>query len=512
MVIKEVRLILGDQLYGGHSWFDKVNPEVLYLMMEVRSETDYVSHHIQKVVAFFAAMRTFAADLSAKGHQILYLGLDDPRNKQSFGENLMWVLEENPEAAWAYQLPDEYRLDQLFMELSSQFKVSSRRVDTEHFLCERGAVKDFFVGKKQYLLESFYRHLRKQTGLLMEGSKPSGGKWNFDSENRQKYYGQVPLPPRLKLANQVDELLEMVRKAGVQTIGSIHNNQLEWPINRVQSLQLLEHFCKHGLPHFGSYQDAMSEADPFLFHSRISFALNAKILHPREVLNRVVQEWEDRPDQISLAQVEGFVRQILGWREYIRGIYWAEMPAYLESNALGHKLPLPSWFWNAKTRMRCLSHSIEQSLKYAYAHHIQRLMVTGNFALLAGIAPAEVDRWYLGIYIDAIEWVELPNTRGMSQFADGGLLATKPYVSSANYLRKMGHYCEECSYDAKSRHGMLACPFNSLYWDFHDRHREKLIRNPRIGMVYRTWDKMDSAEQVAIRNKASWLKEHLEEL
>ena len=512
MVIKEVRLILGDQLYGGHSWFDKVNPEVLYLMMEVRSETDYVSHHIQKVVAFFAAMRAFAADLSAKGHQILYLGLDDPRNKQSFGENLMWVLEENPEAAWAYQLPDEYRLDQLFMELSSQFKVSSRRVDTEHFLCERGAVKDFFVGKKQYLLESFYRHLRKQTGLLMEGSKPSGGKWNFDSENRQKYYGQVPLPPRLKLANQVDELLEMVRKAGVQTIGSIHNNQLEWPINRVQGLQLLEHFCKHGLPHFGSYQDAMSEADPFLFHSRISFALNAKILHPREVLDRVVQEWEDRPDQISLAQVEGFVRQILGWREYIRGIYWAEMPAYLESNALGHKLPLPSWFWNAKTRMRCLSHSIEQSLQYAYAHHIQRLMVTGNFALLAGIAPAEVDRWYLGIYIDAIEWVELPNTRGMSQFADGGLLATKPYVSSANYLRKMGHYCEECSYDAKSRHGMLACPFNSLYWDFHDRHREKLIRNPRIGMVYRTWDKMDSAEQVAIRNKASWLKEHLEEL
>ena len=227
MMIKEVRLILGDQLYGGHSWFDKVNPEVLYLMMEVRSETDYVSHHIQKVVAFFAAMRAFAADLSAKGHQILYLGLDDPRNKQSFGENLMWVLEENPEAAWAYQLPDEYRLDQLFMELSSQFKVSSRRVDAEHFLCERGAVKDFFVGKKQYLLESFYRHLRKQTGLLMEGSKPSGGKWNFDSENRQKYYGQVPLPPRLKLANQVDELLEMVRKAGVQTIGSIQNNQLE---------------------------------------------------------------------------------------------------------------------------------------------------------------------------------------------------------------------------------------------------------------------------------------------
>ena len=190
----------------------------------------------------------------------------------------------------------------------------------------------------------------------------------------------------------------------------------------------------------------MTEEDPFLFHSRLSFALNAKILHPKEVLDRVVQEWEDRPDQISLAQVEGFVRQILGWREYIRGIYWAEMPAYSDSNALGHKLPLPSWFWNAKTRMRCLSHSIGQSLEYAYAHHIQRLMVTGNFALLAGIAPAEVDQWYLGIYIDAIEWVELPNTRGMSQFADGGLLATKPYVSSANYLRKMGHYCEQCPY------------------------------------------------------------------
>ncbi|MEK9562752.1 MAG: cryptochrome/photolyase family protein, partial [Deltaproteobacteria bacterium] len=352
MVIKEVRLILGDQLNEGHSWFEKVSPEVLYLMMEVRSETDYVSHHIQKVIAFFAAMRAFAANLSEKGHRTLYLGLDDPRNQQSFGKNLKWVLEENPKATWAYQAPDEYRLDQLFLKLSSQLGVPSRTVDTEHFLCEREEVKDFFAGKKQYLLESFYRHLRKQTGLLMEGSKPTGGKWNFDAENRQKYDGQVPFPPRVKLANQVDELLEMVRNAGVKTIGSIQNNQLDWPIDRSQSLKLLEHFCKYGLPHFGSYQDAMTEEDPFLFHSRLSFALNAKILHPKEVLDRAVQEWQDRPDQISLAQVEGFVRQILGWREYIRGIYWAEMPAYSDSNALGHKLPLPSWFWNAKTRMR----------------------------------------------------------------------------------------------------------------------------------------------------------------
>jgi deoxyribodipyrimidine photolyase-related protein len=512
MVIKEIRLILGDQLHVGHSWFHSINPEVLYLMMEVRSETDYVSHHIQKVVAFFAAMRAFAANLSEEGHQVLYLKLDDSRNQQSFGANLKWVLDNNPGAAWAYQMPDEYRLDQLFVKLNNQLKVFSRQVDSEHFLCERKAVKDFFVGKKQYLLESFYRHLRKQTGLLMQGSKPLGGKWNFDAENRKKYDGQVPLPPRLKLSNRVDDLVQLVREAGVETIGLIHNNELEWPINRLQSLRLLEHFCKYGLPYFGSYQDALTEKDPFLFHSRLSFALNVKLLHPREVLDRVVQEWEGRPDQISLAQVEGFVRQILGWREYIRGIYWAEMPSYSESNTLKHQLPLPSWFWTGKTRMRCLSHSIKQSLEYAYAHHIQRLMVTGNFALLAGIAPEELDKWYLGIYIDAIEWVELPNTRGMSQFADGGLLATKPYVSSANYLRKMGHYCEQCPYDAKSRHDTLACPFNSLYWEFHDRHREKLGRNPRIGMVYRTWDKMDSREQSAIRERAHWLKEHLEEL
>ena len=512
MFIKEFRLLLGDQLNEAHPWLREVDPQVVYLMMELRSETDYVVHHLQKVVAFFAAMRALAKKLREAGHEVWYLSLDDPRNRQSFAENLRWILATAPEARWAYQLPDEYRLDLQLQAAASELNRPVRVVDSEHFLCQRSAVADFFAGKKQYLLESFYRHLRKQNGLLMEGSKPVGGQWNFDADNRKRYDGKTPLPPALEVSNEVSELVKLVRNSGVKTLGTLQGNRISWPIDRQQSGRVLEHFCQHALPYFGSFQDALSEVDPFLFHSRLSFALNAKLLHPREVLDRVIQEWQRRPAEISLAQVEGFVRQILGWREYIRGIYWAEMPGYAQLNVLGHQQRLPSWFWNGQTRMRCLQHSIGQSLEQAYAHHIQRLMVTGNFALLAGIDPEEVDRWYLGIYIDAIEWVELPNTRGMSQFADGGLVATKPYVSSANYLRKMGSYCENCAYDPKLRTGPGACPFNSLYWEFHDRHRARLATNPRIGMVYRTWDKMAGHEQEEIRQQARRIRENLEEL
>jgi deoxyribodipyrimidine photolyase-related protein len=288
----------------------------------------------------------------------------------------------------------------------------------------------------------------------------------------------------------------MIEKAGVKTIGTIDPERFQWPVSRQESLEILDHFCEQLLANFGAYQDALTTWDPYLFHSRLSFSLNTKMISPLEVVQTVEKYWYAHQNQISIAQVEGFIRQIIGWREYMRGIYWAKMPEFRDLNYFGHDRKLPDWFWTGSTKMNCLKESIGQSLDLAYAHHIQRLMVTGNFTLLAGIHPYEVDQWYLGIYIDAIEWVEITNTRGMSQFADGGIVGTKPYVSSANYIKKQGNYCDHCAYEAAKKTGHGSCPFNSLYWHFYARNREKLEKNPRIGMMYRTWDKMTNQQEV----------------
>jgi deoxyribodipyrimidine photolyase-related protein len=354
--------------------------------------------------------------------------------------------------------------------------------------------------------------MRKRFDVLMEGEQPAGGDWNFDTENRRPYDGRVPIPPPLVFENDVSGIIETIRRSKVKTFGEIDPRRLIWPIDRPQALKLLAAFIADGLPHFGTYQDAMTVKSWSLFHCRLSFALNVKILHPLEVVTAAVNAWKEDPQRIAIQQVEGFVRQILGWREYMRGVYWALMPDFAGMNFFGHDLPLPDFYWTAETRMACLAAAIGQSLKHAYAHHIQRLMITGNFALLAGIHPDEVDAWYLGIYIDAIQWVEMPNTRGMSQFADGGIVATKPYVSSANYINKMSDYCGSCSYDPKKKYGEAACPFNAFYWDFYDRHRDKLAPNPRIGMMYRTWDRMAAAERKRILQQADIYRRDLNAL
>jgi deoxyribodipyrimidine photolyase-related protein len=298
----------------------------------------------------------------------------------------------------------------------------------------------------------------------------------------------------------------------VQTIGQLDSERFDWPVTREEALQTLDHFIQHRLAAFGVYQDAMTQRDWLLFHSRLSFCLNTKLLHPMEVVEACVSYWAANAEQVDFAGVEGFVRQIVGWREYMRGVYWARMPEYAELNFFGHKASLPSWYWTGKTGLNCLRHSIEQSLERAYAHHIQRLMVTGNFALLLGADPDQVDEWYLGIYMDAVEWVEITNTRGMSQFADGGIVGTKPYVSSANYIHKMGDYCENCTYKRDLKYGKGSCPFNSLYWDFYHRSRSLLERNPRIGMMYKVWDKMAEKEQKAILAQAEMYKQQIESL
>jgi deoxyribodipyrimidine photolyase-related protein len=499
---KILRLVLGDQLNTQHSWFAVPNSSITYLMLEMRQETDYVRHHIQKVVGFFLSMRHFAKELQEQGHQFIYLTLDDPQNQQSLPTQIQTLVRKEGFTRFEYLLPDEYRLDQQLQACCAELDIPCQAFDTEHFLTERGFLANFFKGKKTYLMESFYREMRRKYAVLMEGNQPLTGQWNYDQDNRQALKDKsLILPPRLH-PKRVSPILDLLDRCGISTIGKLDPEAFVWPTSREESLELLDHFCKHLLVHFGSYQDALTTWDPYLFHSRLSFSLNCKLISPLEVVQTVEGYWFKNQDKIGIAQAEGFIRQILGWREYMRGIYWDKMPEFAQLNFFGHERKLPDWFWTGNTKMNCLSQSIRQSLDLAYAHHIQRLMVTGNFALLAGIHPDEVDRWYLGIYIDAIEWVEITNTRGMSQFADGGIVGTKPYVSSANYIKKQGNYCGTCAYQADKKTGEGSCPFNSLYWHFHARNRDLLEKNPRIGMVYRTWDKMGNQHAILAQAEA----------
>ena len=509
---KTLRLVLGDQLNSHHSWFKTVDDSVTYVMMEIRTETDYATHHIQKVVGFFSAMQEFAAELQLQKHHLIYLHLNDDNNLQSFEKNIRYLIEKEAFTLFEYQFPDEYRLDEQLKKLFQSLSIATSVCDSEHFMSSRDELGDFFQGKKTFLMESFYHMMRKKHHILMEGDKPLTGKWNYDGENRKKLPKDHKPTSPLVFQNKVTHIVSEIQKTDIQTIGNIDANNFVWPINRKQSLALLDFFVTECLALFGSYQDAMTPNEWSLYHARLSFSMNVKLISPLEVINRAILEWENNPEKIAYHQLEGFVRQIIGWREYMRGIYWNKMPEYATMNYFNNENPLPEWFWTGKTKMNCLKDAINQSLNYAYAHHIQRLMVTGNFALLAGIHPDEVDAWYLGIYIDAIEWVEITNTRGMSQFADGGIVGTKPYVSSASYIDKMSHYCGSCFYKKAVKTGDKACPFNSLYWNFYDKNEDKLGKNPRIGMMYNVWRKMKPEDKVALLEQADYYLKNINNL
>ena len=509
---KTIRLILGDQLNINHSWFQKTDDSVTYVLMEIRSETDYATHHIQKIVGFFAAMRNFASELQSKNHNVIYFRLNDENNLQSFDKNLNYLIEKENFTHFEYQLPDEYRLDELLKNFCQTLSISSSVLDSEHFMSSRKELGDFFEGKKSFLMESFYHMMRKKHNILMQGDKPLTGKWNYDGENRKKIPKEHKPTPPLVFNTDVSEIISEIQKTNIKTIGTIASKNFVWPTTRTQSLELLDFFVTECLSYFGSYQDAMSPNEWSLYHSRISFSMNVKLISPLEVIHRAIEEWGNRSDEIVYNQLEGFVRQIIGWREYMRGIYWNKMPEYATMNYFNHENKLPDWFWTGKTKMNCLKDAINQSLNYAYAHHIQRLMVTGNFALLAGVHPDEVDAWYLGIYIDAMEWVEITNTRGMSQFADGGIVGTKPYVSSASYIDKMSHYCGSCYYKKAIKTGEKACPFNSLYWNFYDKNEGKLGKNPRIGMMYNIWRKIKPQDKAALLEQADYYLKNINEL
>ena len=507
-----LRLILGDQLNHNHSWYTQKSENTLYVMMEMRQETDYVRHHIQKVLGFFTAMRSFSQNLDSQGFKTIYLRLDDRQNTQSLTKNLEWIIEQNSITHFEYQLPDEYRLDQQLKTFSASLNIATKVYDTEHFLSERTELTEFFKGKKMFLMESFYRMMRRKYGVLMDGNEPLTGQWNYDADNRKKLpKNHRPIEP-LVFNKDVSEIYTLIQNQEIATIGNTNPKAFFWATTRAESLALLDFFVEQCLPNFGTYEDAMAMQYWSVYHSRLSFSLNIKLLSPLEIVKRAVQHWQENQDTISIAQIEGFVRQIIGWREYMRGIYWNQMPDYQHLNYLEHELKLPDFFWTGKTKMNCMKHAIGQSLDLAYAHHIQRLMIIGNFCLLAGINPDEIDKWYLGIYIDAIEWVEITNTRGMSQYADGGIVGSKPYVSSANYIDKMSDYCGSCYYDKTKKIGSNACPFNSLYWHFYDRHRAKLQRNPRIGMAYVTLDKMPDQQRREMLEQAELYLDKIEEL
>ncbi len=490
-----LRLILGDQLNEQHNWFSKVDDNVLYVIMELQQEQDYVKHHIQKIGAFFLAMRSFGELIKSTGNHLAYFKITSEESQKTLTENILDLVNTYQIQQFEYQSPDEVRLVNQLNKIEHDLQISSKEYDTEHFYTSRTELNTFFEGKKTLILESFYRYLRKKHQLLVDkNNNPEGGKWNYDKENRNKIPKQHQIASLQVCRNNVEDINNEIDQQNISYFGT-KKKYIEWPVTRKQSIDILDDFLVNGLPFFGMFQDAMTIKSWRIYHSLLSFSMNVKLISPKEIIEKAIDQYYNDEHNITLPQIEGFVRQILGWREYMRGIYWMKMPDYKSMNFLELKENLPSFYWTGKTNMNCLKHSINQSLNYAYAHHIQRLMVLGNFALLNGTDPDEVDEWYLGVYADAIEWVQLTNTRGMSQFSDGGIVGTKPYVSSANYINKMSDYCSSCKYNYKKNHGEDACPFNSLYWNFIDQHKEKLQPNRRMSMMYAVWNKKSPEER-----------------
>lgn len=509
-----LRLILGDQLNAQHSWFRECDSNTLYVIAELKQEGTYVKHHVQKLCAFFMAMHNFAEALTQAGHRVLHLTLDDTAGYESLPALLQALIAEHKVTSFEYQRPDEWRLYQqlrsftpvLSEGVDKDLPINVQEADTEHFMLPFDELAKQFKPQKAHRMEAFYRRMRKRFNILMNGDEPRGGRWNYDQENRNSFKASelAAIPSPLVFANDPSVYIERIDRHGIDHFGKLAE-QLIWPVSRRQALEQLQDFIEYKLPNFGRYQDAMtgnSDKAWSLYHARLSFALNAKMISPRLVIEQTLSYCEAHPGHTDLAQVEGFVRQILGWREYIRGMYWANAPSYSEQNKLKAQQALPAWFWDGSTKMNCMRQSIGQSLEYAYAHHIQRLMVIGNFALLAGIDPSALDEWYLGVYIDAIEWVEQPNTRGMSQFADGGLIASKPYAASGNYINKMSDYCADCAYQVKLKTGDKACPFNALYWHFLVRNEAVFKANPRMAFPYKQLEKMTEPQVQALTSYA----------
>ncbi len=507
---KTLVLILGDQLSREIAALDGFDAgRDIVLMVEVAQETTYVPHHKQKIAFILSAMRHLAAELTEEGIAVDYVRLDDPANTGSFTGELARAVARHSPTRIVVTEPGEWRVRRMMDDWPERFGVPVQIRDDDRFLCSRAEFRAWADGRKAYRMEFFYREMRRRTGLLMEGDEPTGGRWNFDAENRKRLPATLTPPRRAGVEPDAitREVLALVAARFPDHFGDLDG--FAWAVTRQDALSALERFISEALPHFGDYQDAMAQAEPFVFHALLSPYLNVGLLQAREVC--VAAERAFRAGQAPLNATEGFIRQILGWREYVRGIYWLEMPAYAQTNALSAQRPLPWFYWSGETAMNCLATTIADTRRHAYAHHIQRLMVTGNFALLAGIRPDEIEAWYLAVYCDAFEWVELPNVHGMVMHADGGLLASKPYAASGAYIDRMSDYCGRCAFDPKIKTGPGACPFNVLYWNFLIENRATLGRNPRLAMPYKTLDRMPADRTATIAREATAFLDSLDQ-
>ncbi|NCT41735.1 MAG: cryptochrome/photolyase family protein [Alphaproteobacteria bacterium] len=493
-------LILGDQLSHNISSLDNIDVENdVILMCEVWDEATYVKHHKKKIAFIFSAMRHFAKELEEKGYSVHYTQLDDPDNAGSFLGEVKRAIKTHKPSNIIVTEPSEYRVLDDMRQWEDDLGITTEIRPDQRFLATHQDFTEWAKDRKQLRMEYFYREMRKKYKILVdEDGKPEGGEWNYDSENRKppKDGLDVPNTYTAQTDDITDEVIKLVAEKFPDHFGDLH--PFYFAVTRDQALYALNKFIDERLKNFGDYQDAMVQGEPWMYHSHISFYINIGLLTPLECCERAEAAYAD--GTAPLNAVEGFIRQILGWREYVRGIYWLKMPEYENLNHLGADRALPHFFWDANTKMNCMRQCITETKENAYAHHIQRLMILGNFALIAGLNPDEVNEWYMIVYADAYQWVELPNVTGMILFADGGLLASKPYAASGSYINKMSDYCKNCSYAVTKKNGKDACPFNYLYWDFMQRNQDKLEGNPRLGFSYNTLSKMSNEKIKAIKD------------
>ena len=502
-------VILGDQLSRSISALDDIDEENdVVLMAEVQEEATYVRHHQQKIALVFSAMRHFAQALEEEGLQVDYVRLDDGDNSGSFTGELKRALQRHGSERVVVTEPGEWRVREMMEAWPDELGVDVDIRSDSRFLSTVEEFRSWAEGRKSLRMEYFYREMRRKTGWLMEDGEPVGGSWNYDAQNRKALPKGLETPRRRRFEpdETTSEVMDLVEERFGDHFGDL--STFGWPVTREQALQALDDFVDNALPDFGDYQDAMRGGEDFLFHALLSPCLNLGLLEPGEVCEAVLEAHAD--GRAPLAATEGFIRQVLGWREFVRGLYWLKMPDYAEGNFFDADRPLPAFYWTAETGMNCLRQAIAGTRRNAYAHHIQRLMITGNFALLAGLEPAAVEEWYLLVYADAYEWVELPNTHGMALFADGGVMASKPYAASGAYINRMSDYCRGCAFDHKAKSGAGACPFNFLYWNFLIANRERLKSNPRMGLVYSNVKKLSETEREAIEEQARQFLDGLE--
>lgn len=508
--MRHLVLVLGDQLDRQSAAFDDFDAgRDAVWMVEVAEEASYVWSHKARIAMFFTAMRHFAESLEAERIQVDYGKIDDPANRGSFSAELLEAVARHRPERLIVVDPGEWRVRENLRRAAAEAGVPIDLRPDRHFFCGVDEFRQWAGEKKQLRLEFFYREMRARHKILMDRKKPLLGKWNFDVENRGSFGKAGPDNTRVCATYPPDaitrDVIATVNRVFAEHPGELH--AFDFPVTPAQAFEALDDFIRTALPHFGRYQDAMWTDEPILYHSRLSAAMNLKLLNPRVVVRAAEQAYFDGAAPIEA--VEGFIRQILGWREYVRGIYWLYMPQYLERNHLQAHQTLPAFYWTGETDMQCMRQAVGQTLKYGYAHHIQRLMVTGLFSLLLGVEPRAIHEWYLAVYVDAVEWVELPNVLGMSQYGDGGVMASKPYIASGKYIQRMSNYCAHCRYNPAKSTGGDACPFTTLYWDFLMRHEAMLAGNPRMIMQVRNLKRIAQPERELIRIQAAQVRESL---